>query len=864
MNKNILKKTVLYAGIILFFAVLAYGFVPQVLGGKIVNQSDISQWNGMTREIYLHNQANPEDPTLWTNSMFGGMPTVTMYDDFKGDWTKPVYDFLLSGLRPANYLFIALVGGFLLMLSMGVGIITAIGGAVAVAFCSYNMQIIQVGHNTKMQAIAFMPWVLAGMIFTYNSMMNRARPVRKTLAKCFLGAGLFALALSFQIKANHPQITYYLAIIIFIYALVLLIRILADRNNRKDMLVRFFTASAMLLLVGCTGIATNLNKLIPTYEYAKYTMRGGSELASKDGTENSKGLDLDYATAWSYGIEETPNLFIPNFNGGASTGSFDENSETYKLLKRAGQPNSEEIVKQLPSYWGPQPFTAGPMYIGAISFFLFILGLLLFKGKEKWWLLAASVLAVLMAWGSHLMWFTRLLFEYAPMYNKFRTVSMALVILQVTVPAAGFLVLDRILKREYARKELYTKGGIAFGITAGFCLLSAFFPGIAGNFISGADASFQEILAETFAEDRRTLLVDDAYRSFFLVTLTFALIMWAYRKKDISAAKGSTLIAGTAICILVLFDLTSVGKRYLNGDHFISKRNFGSQFAERPADAAILEDKNLSYRVLDISVKTFNDAHPSYYHKNIGGYSPAKLQRYQDLIENYLGPEINSVFYTVNKFGTAGEIERNLPEIPVISMLNGKYIIVQPDYPPITNRHAMGNCWIVDSVAAASSPDEEIALLGVADLHTTAVIGDDFPEARKKVAEIGQTGSEHAGDTVFMTHYAPNELKYKYDLSADRAVVFSEIFYPKGWHASLDSGENVDIFRADWILRGVILPAGKGELTMRFDPQSYKTGENLSRASSILLIILILLSGFMTAADWKRKSQEQQSEPDSE
>ena len=420
MNRQLLKNIGIYAGIFLLFVVLAYGYTPQVLEGKIVNQSDIASWKGMANEAMTYNKANPDDPTAWTNSMFGGMPTTATIDSFDGDWTDAIYDFFLTGKRPASYLLLALIGGFLLMLSLGTSKVMAVAGAIAIAFCSYNMQIIQVGHNSKIQAIAYFPWVLAGVIFTYRAAMgsgsvisSERQPDEKShwLPQTILGATLFAFALSMQIKANHPQITYYLAIVIFAYAIGLFIYLCI---KKKDLIKRFFAASAFLLVIGCIGIATNANKLIPTYEYSKFTMRGGSELSSDSDSHNAKGLDLDYATAWSYGINEMPNLLIPNFNGGASSGELPLDSETGKLLKMAGQQNLKQTMKHLPLYWGPQPCTAGPMYMGAITIFLFILGLILCKGREKWWLVAAVITTVFLAWGNHFMWFTKLWFNYAP------------------------------------------------------------------------------------------------------------------------------------------------------------------------------------------------------------------------------------------------------------------------------------------------------------------------------------------------------------------------------------------------------------------------------------------------------------------
>lgn len=902
MNRETLKKILVYAGIILSFAVMAYGFVPQVLGGKIVNQSDIASWKGMANEAMTHNEAHPDDPTAWTNSMFGGMPTTATIDDFKGDWTDTVYDLLLTGRRPASYLFLTLVGAFLLMLSMGINGIVAVAGAIAIAFCSYNMQIIQVGHNTKMQAIAYFPWVLAGIIFTYRAALSGLESVRDSkgrwkewLPKTVLGATLFAFALSMQIKANHIQITYYLAIVIFIYAAGMLISLCADKEKRAG-LGRFFAASALLLVVGCIGIATNANKLIPTYEYTPYTMRGGSELSGSGTGHNAKGLDLDYATAWSYGIEEMPNLLIPNFNGGSSSGALDMDSETARLLKRAGQPNLRQTMKHMPLYWGPQPFTAGPMYMGAISIFLFVLGLCLVKGREKWWMVAATVIAVLLAWGSHFMWFTKLWFDHAPFYNKFRTVSMALTVLQVTLPLLGFYALDRIIKEKYEKRQFMKAGYISYAATAGFCLICVLFPGIAGTFTGAVDAGQPEILKEALALDRQELMVKDALRSLIFITLVFALLIWAYRspKADASGPQGSFVrkgrmtLAAFAMIFLVWTDLVPVGKRYLNKEHFVTPKDFTAHYELRPVDEIILEDPSPDYRVLDISVNTFNSSIPSYHHKTIGGYSPVKLQRYQDLIERYLTSEINQIYDIVSEANTVSEVSERLPELKVTSMLNGKYIILGAEYPPVVNPHAYGNAWFVSSAVSAATPDDEIALLASTDLRSTAVIGEDFSSALSRIDSHESTGSAavhpisdsviSGGDeartgilpSIELTYYAPNELRYSYSTDSERAAVFSEIYYPKGWKAWIEpagaygevrdghyqptaDAHGIELFRADWMLRGAVIPAGEGQLIMRFEPDSYQLGENISRSSSIVLILLLLSSATLMIFTDRRK-----------
>ncbi|MBQ6912407.1 MAG: YfhO family protein [Bacteroidales bacterium] len=831
--KSIVKNIAIGLGAIVLFLALSYGFVPQVLDGKIVNQSDISGYVGMSHEMTEWNKAHPDNPTYWTDSMFGGMPTTAISTQNKGDYTQWIYDVLLTGKRPATYLFITLLGAFLLFLALGVNWTVAMGGAVAVAFCSYNFQIIQVGHNTKMQAIAFMPWVLAALVYTYRAAKGQAKPFN--WPSVLLGAALFGLALSMQIKANHQQITYYLALVVLLYALVELIHTIRTKAWKP-----FLTASLLLLVLGSAGIATNVNKLLPLAEYTPQTMRGGSEL-SQDGA-NAKGLDLDYATSWSYGWEELPNLMIPNFNGGASAGAVNpEKSATIKLLRQAGQKNLRETAKQLPMYWGPQPFTAGPMYMGAITLFLFVLGLGLYRGREKWWLAAATVLAVLMAVGNHFMAFTAFCFKVLPLYNKFRTVSMALVVLQMTLPMLGFMTLDRIVRGEYDKKRFMKAFWWAFGITGGFSLLCWLMPGLFGNFESAADAGMQDVLVEALVQDRIALFRADALLSFALIAASALLLLWAYLPKGQTehakefAGFGRKWVAAVVICILSAANLFVTGKRYLNADHFTTPKDFGKPFAERPVDQIIKADKDPQYRVLDLTVNVFNSSTASFHHKTVGGYSPAKLQRYQDLIEHYLTGEINGLYKQLNEVGQLEEVEAWMASnTPVLNALNTRYVVLDGSYPPLVNDAALGTAWFVDSVAVAANPDEEIALLGAVDLRHQAVVTTPVTLSEAK----SLSGSE---DHIEMTSYAPNELHYRYSASGDRLAVFSEIYYPNGWHASVD-GQPLDLFRADWTLRAALLPSGEHEVVMTFLPDSYRIGATFSRIASIGLLLVLLLA----------------------
>lgn len=789
------KKIVTYILIVVSFIALSYAFVPDVLSGKVLNQSDISGHIGMSRETSLHNGEHPDEPARWTGSMFSGMPTISILYKTKGDWTKPVFDLLQTGKRPATYLFISLLGAFLLMLAFGINPLIAAGGAVAVTFCSFNFQIIQVGHNTKMLALAFLPWVLAAVVYTYR----RALKGEKWLLKAVVGACLFALALSFQIKANHPQISWYLAVMILFYAVSELVYNLVSAERRKR-IGRFFTASALLLVLGCAGIATNANKMLPLWEYSKYSIRGGSA------EKADKGVGLDYATAWSYSWEELPNLVIPDYNGGASAGAVNpKNSETYKLLKRAGQPNLNEVCKNLPLYWGPQPFTAGPMYLGAVCFFLFLLGLFLCKGRDKWWIVGVSLLAILLALGSNLMGFTRFFYEYVPMYSKWRTVSMALVILQFTVPVLGFVALDKLVRDggSVEKRKVLLAGGIA----AGLCLLLALVQGLTGSFSGAVDGGQPDVLVDALASDRRALLWKDTLRSVLLIVVAAGCLFAGLSvpksaqetfKTQPDTARARRVTFALVLSLLVLFDGFSAGKRYLNSDDFVSPRTFNSQFNQRPVDKMILEDKDPSYRVLDLTVNVFNDSHPSYWHKNIGGYSPAKLRIYQDYIEKHLTSEINSVYKVLQNVSTVAEAQESLPELPCLSALNCRYIIVGGENSPLVNPRTKGNAWFTE-------PAE--------------------------------------GDYIILDSYSPDELTYSYNSLNGGRAVFSEVYYPAGWKALLEDGTQLEISLSDEVLRSVQLPAGEHKLTMRFEPQSYVTGERISRASSILLLLLVLSCG---------------------
>ncbi len=840
------KKILKYAVPILAFVFIAYGYAPQVLEGKIVNQSDISSWEGMANEIVSYNKANPGERTLWTNSMFSGMPATSISVIYEGDFTQKIYNLFFTGARPASYLLISLVGGFLLMLSFGVNVYLAFLGAIAISFCSYNMQIIQVGHNSKMVAIAFMPWVLAAVSHAYRK-------------NAFWGALLFAFALSFQIKANHPQITYYLAMIILGYGIWQLCKAIKEKA-----LPKFFRTSIIVLVAGLLGIATNINHLWPTYEYAQHTMRGGTELLpdnsptdktaeASPGKKTRKGLDLEYATQWSYGIEETLNLMIPNFNGGASSGELDRDSHTYKALKKGGYQGAEQIIRQLPLYWGPQPFTAGPMYMGAISIFLFVLGFFVLKGGIRWWIGGVSLIALLLGWGYHCMPVSEFVFNWAPMYNKFRTVSMILVILQILVPVLGIVAVNEILfgedwpgKRERVKKGLYW----ALGLTAGVCALFAIIPSLAGSFVSMQDGQLPGEIAVALSDDRASMLSSDAWRSVFFIVAAFVVIFMAYRGKLLKPATAAIILAA-----LVLVDLWSIDKRYLNDSHFVTKREFKNAFAKRPVDELILQDTDPHYRVLDLSVNTFNDAYVSYHHKTIGGYSPAKLQRYQDLIERNISPEIGALAAQMGNIQTIDQAQQALGYLPVLSMLNTKYIILGGNVPPVENSFRLGNAWFVNEIVPVSNANEEIETLKVTNPAHQAVVSTEFitgalaEEVSRLAAAVGSTDEAVAdmslNNFIELESYAPNRLVYNYSSDKPQIALFSEVYYNPGWEATIvpaagGQAEPLDIFRANWILRGAVIPAGDYKIEFTFNPPCFEKGEVYSMISSGILLLLLL------------------------
>ncbi|HHV03916.1 MAG: YfhO family protein [Bacteroidales bacterium] len=827
MQKIAVKKWIAYPVAVLSFLVISYGFVPQVFQGKVLNQGDITAWQAMAKEAGDYNKTH-DDEALWTNSMFSGMPTVTINKITRGNYTQIISRILEAGVAPASYLFLSLLGGFLLFLALGINPWVAMLGGVAMTFCSYNMQIIQTGHVTKMIAIAYMPWVLASIAYAYRK-------------NALLGALFCALTVSLHVAANHPQITYYLGFIL----LFVIAGLMAEAIIRRRF-PHFAKTTVLIIAAGLLGLATSANHLLPTYEYTRYSMRGGSELGAAEGKSSGTGLDLDYATQWSYSRMESFNMMIPDFYGGASVGPLDKDSQTYKKLTQMGY-NADGVISNMPLYWGEQPFTAGPMYMGAIMVFLFVLGLILIKGPVKWALAVVCLLSLLLSWGYHLEWFSLFFFRYIPLYDKFRTVSMILVIWQMVVPALGIYTLWHLLENQIPVNKAIKAMYWALGITTGFCLVTALIPALVGSFTGPADRSLPGELIPALTADRKGLLRQDALRSAALILGTAAVIWLSLNKKIKQVWAIGTL------GLLLLVDYLPVGKRYLNESHFISRSAYQNRFAERPVDKYIRQNNELYYRVLDLTGSPFNDATASYHHKSIGGYNAAKLQRYQDVIERHLMPEMQ---YFIDKLRQCQTLEE-ASEIfayqgsntgtPVMNMLNTRYIILTGDGMPVVNPYALGNAWVVSSIHPVTGPAEEIESISRVDLGTTAVMQDP-PEKWIRAAAPAES-------TVSLTSYSPNTLEYSASMEKDGIVVFGEIFYPKGWKAKID-GNEVPILRSNYITRTLYVPEGEHQIRFTYLPSSYTTGIMISRISSSALLLSLLAAVVTGCVGMLRKKRE--------
>jgi hypothetical protein len=801
--KKILTSVQPHLIAVILFIIISFAYFYPVLEGKVLkaNDSTVSVIN--SKEINDYRAEFGKEP-LWTNSIFSGMPAYLISTRFPGNLLKQVDRVIRIFKMPVSVLFLSMVGFYLLLLIFGVDPWLSIVGAIAYGFSSFFFQILAAGHNTQAIALAYMAPMIGGIYYTYRY-------------DAIKGALLTGFMLSLEILANHPQITYYAMICLLIFVITEFI--FSIRNKTIN---NFLKRSLLLLVPFIIAIGINFGNLYTIQEYGKYSIRGKSDL--KIETENvSSGLDRDYITYWSYGVDETLNLLIPNFKGGSSK-PFDRDSETLKALR---QNNAGSYANSIMKYWGSQPGTDGPHYFGAIVIFLFVLGLIIIKGPEKWWLLIATILSILLAWGKNFASFTNLFIDYFPGYNKFRAVTMTLVIAQFCMPLLGILALRNIYNGTLSKKVILKGIKIALAITGGILLLIMIIPNIAGSFLNQYEtAGYPAWLTSALISDRKGLLRADSFRSLAFILLGAATIYGFISGKV--KKEYSIMLFG----ILVLLDLWSAGKRYLGADRFERPSVIQKAFLPSTADAIILEDPSY-YRVLNLSVSTFNDNTPTaWFHKSIGGYHGAKLKRYQELIDSAISRELAS-------FGSAAETAQSVDDLmPVfettyaLNMLNAKYVIYNPDAPPLVNEHSLGNVWFAEKPLIVENANTELSAIKNINPSKEAVIDNKFKD---QVTEKSYQTSEN--DKIELVSYQPNELVYNYSADGERLAVFSEIYYPAGWICYIDGTES-NYFRTDYVLRGMILPAGTHEVKFSFKPSSYYVGNKVSLASSVILILL--------------------------
>jgi len=813
-KKKILSALAPYLVAIFVFIGITLVYFSPLLEGKKLKQHDIAMFKGMSKEIVDFRESTGQE-ALWTNSMFGGMPAWQISVKYTGNLMRYVDRMITLGLPyPANFVFLYFLGFFILLLVLKVDPWLSIAGAIAFALSSYFFIILGAGHTSKAHAIGYMAPVLAGIILTFRGKYRQ-------------GALLTAVALALEIKAGHLQITYYLLLMVLVYGFFKLI----DAITQKT-LPSFLKTTGILLIAALLAVLTHSTNLWATYQYGKDTMRGKPEL-TKEKAITLDGLDRDYITSWSYGKEETWSLLIPDAKGGASRmlGNVD-------AIKKADPAYRSMISNQTNAYWGDQPGTSGPVYVGAIVIFLFILGMFIVRGRFKWALFSITVLSILLSWGHNMMWFTDFFIDYIPGYNKFRAVTMTLVMAELAMPLLAFLALNEVIKNPVLLKQKINYFYISLGLSAGVVLLFYMLPTAFFSFLSEQEnAQFTQLLGGADGPQVAAYLANleavrvaifraDALRSLFFIAAAAALI-YVYLLNKI---KHTWLIAGVAV--LVLIDMFGVNRRYLNNDNFVRASQVDVPFKPSKANLFILNDKDLDYRVLDITQSTFNDASTSYFHKSIGGYHGAKLQRYQDIIEYYIQGEIESIYKVLSDKPTMEKINNLFYQQQVLNMLNTKYVIYNPDGQPLINPAAFGGAWFVDTAMVVNSPDEEIAALAKVDLRTVAVVDQRFAD---QLTRIGQDGES----AIQLTDYQPNHLTYQTESANDRLAVFSEIYFANGWNAYLD-GVKAPYLRANYILRAMNIPAGKHTIDFKFEPAVWKVGEPISLVASLILILLML------------------------
>ena len=813
MNSSPFKKALphLLAFVLIMLVIFAY-FTP-LFNGKVLKQYDVLQWKATFQEIAQFEKASGER-TFWTNSIFAGMPSYLIGATYHGNYTGNILYYISDIFKhPADTIFLLFACFYVLLIAFEVSPWLAMIGSLAFALSSFNFINIDAGHVTKGNAIAFIPLVLAGIQITLHK--NK-----------WLGAVITGIAVSFELSAGHVQITYYLIFIILAWMIVELVQAVKNKT-----LPKFIVAGALLAVSAAVGIGTNITGLLATEEYGKYSIRGQSELTKTQSGESnaansSSGLDKDYALAWSNGVVEPFTILVPNFYGGASNGDLGTSSNTFKELQRQQVPNAKEVVKQMPIYWGDQPFTAGPIYYGAIIVFLFVLGMFLVKNQAKWWIFTAAMLSIFLSMGKNFMPLTDLFFNYFPLYNKFRSVTFVLCVAQTMFPFLAMLAVKEVMDKKLKQADWMRSLKFSLGIVGGICLLFALIPGFFFDFSTENDARMKlpEWLLSALTADRESLLRADAFRSLVLILLAAA-VLWFYQKGKLKSELMMAILG-----ILVVVDLWGVDKRYLNDKDFEKKKGEAA-VQKTPVDEQILADPDPHYRVYNNTTDFDKDALTAYYHKSLGGYHGAKMRRYQELIEWQL-VKMNMECY---------------------NMLNAKYFILQDSTGnkfAQQNVNANGNAWFVSEINWVANADEEIVALGKFNSKQTAIIDKRFEGEFK-----GFVPNRDSSARISLTKYQPNKLDYTSQSSTDQLAVFSEIYYEKGWNAYID-GKLVPHVRVNYVLRALQVPAGSHTIEFKFEPTVIGTGEKIAYASSWLLYGGLLL---VLGLSFYRKKKEQEA-----
>ena len=847
------KKILPYAVAIVAFVAIAMIYCAPLLEGKVLVQGDVNNWKGAAQEARAYYDANGTR-TWWTNSMFGGMPTYQITGslpsgEVRNGMAKVAHLGMEGGWESIGIIFAYFFGFFLMLRCFKVNPWLSIIGGLAIGFSTYFFLIIPAGHVTKAVALGFLAPVIGGFYAIFRK-------------QYWLGAPLVMLYGIMSINL-HPQMTYYIFMLIGVLVCAELYIHIKDKAWKDLGISLSVLALSLLLVVGAKVSWLEMNQ-----SYLKETMRGGhSELTSNSDsgpTSNSNsGLSLGYATAWSYGVDETMTFLIPNWEGGASGYNVGEKSQLCQTMRGNGVPkrSAEQFCQQVPTYRGEKAFTSGPVYMGAIICFLFVLGLLIVPGPYKWALLIATLFSVALAWGRNMMWLTELFFNYFPMYNKFRAVESILVVAEITMPLLGILALQQIVDKKVAWEKLRVNMYIAGGVTAGLCLVFALFAGMV-DVTSSYDAQWVNQvpawLRDAIYDERIAMIKADAWRSFIFIALGFAVIFWYAWQTQKEEQKKYSYILYSVLAVLVLADMVPVNKRFFGNDHFVKAKDADAYFAMQPYEQEILQDQDPNFRVLNLATNTFNDARTSYRLKSIGGYSAAKLRRYQDLIDEHISKEMNPLMQTIMQ--TQGFMLPDANEgkdFPVLNMLNMKYAVVPlqgGQQIPIQNPYAMGNCWFVDEVIWVDTPDEECAMLSEIDLHKQAVADKKFAEMLDVTKPDFVPLMAFEENSIMLTSYAPNCLQYESMNERNQVAVFSEIYYPYDWHLYIvnANGERVELplARVNYTLRAAVIPAGLHQLVMEFRPHAMQTDK---WCMAILILALLLSAGGLTYPLWRKK-----------